>query len=635
MDNATQTKTAQYQRLGTRLAWTFTVLTTIAIVVTSGLLFLNFRNQLRQDVRQRLLNIVSIVALQQDGDLHARLVNPEDAQSQVYQMFAAHSTEILKTEPELVFLFTARQNESGAIYFVLDISPDPAYERSSIGDIYEEPSELLVANFATLDRPIVETDFYTDEFGTFLSAYAPFYRSDGTREGIVGVDIDASTVMAREQEFLLLTILLALSSIPIVALMSWLAGNWLAAPISRLSATAQSVAGGNLSLRASVGANSQEVFELQTNFNTMTDRLQDFITNLEQRVAERTGELQKRSQELEESRSQVGAQLEQLHTIASISRNIANIQNLERLLPEVTRLISDGFDFYHVGIFLNDEGGTYTLLRASNSAGGQRMLARQHKLAIGRTGLVGMVAQSGNARIALDTGLDAVFFENPDLPDTRSEIALPLRVAGNIIGVLDVQSRQPNAFDQSDTETLSILADQIAIAIQNAQLFEETRAALNESETVYRRYIRQEWRSLLETRQIPGFEFDSSGIRPIKGNGAQKTGKPAAQQTGFPITIRGEVIGTLNVRSEGKTLDPDSLDILRATAERVALAIENSRLILESQRRATKEQTIGEISARLGASINIDNVLRTALMELGQVVPGSEIFVELEQGDNP
>ncbi len=635
MDNTTEIKTQNFQRLGSRLAWTFSVLTIVSVIIAAGLLFINFRSQIREDIRKRLFNIISIVALQQDGDLHASLVNPEDKETDAYQTLTARNVAILKTDPDLVYFFSLRQDENGDLYFVLDNSDDPLYESLNIGEVYGTPTSLLRANFATLDRPIVEEEIYTNDFGTFLSAYAPFYRSDGTREGVIGVDIDASAVIAREREFLFLTILLVLASIPFVALIGWFIGNQLAAPISRLAVVAQDVAAGNLNLRAEVNPNSLEVFQLQSDFNQMTSRLQDLVSNLELRVGERTRELEMRSSELEAAKSVVESRVDQLHAIASISRNIANIQNLDRLLPEVTRLISDDFGFYHVGIFLNDEDGQYSLLRAANSAGGQRMLARQHKLEIGRTGLVGTVAQSGKARIALDTGVDSVFFENPDLPETRSEIALPLYVANKVIGVLDVQSAQPNAFAQEDIDTLSILADQIAIAIQNARSFDDTRQALKESEDVYRRYIRQEWRSMLGIMENPAFQLDASGIRPLAEpqkttRGSRKTGGQS-----IPITVRGEVVGVLNVRGENdQPLNQDELDIVEATAERVALAIENARLILDSQRRAAKEQTIGEISAKLGASINIDNVLRTALTELGLVMPGSEIFVELEQGDN-
>lgn len=636
MESTTTTPKKKYQKLGTRLSLSFAILATVSVIIFGAVLYLNFRNQIREDLRQRLLNIISIAALQQDGDLHATLVKPEDKQSEAYRTLSARNIAILKTDPELVYFFTVRQDESGNIYFVLDNSADPTYQSLDIGDIYADPSELLKANFATLDHPIVEQDIYTDVYGTFLSAYAPFYRSDGSREGIIGVDINASTVLAHEQQFLVLTIIAILVSIPFVSLFGWILGNRLAMPISRLADITQKITAGDFSLRADVKPNSQEIFDLETNFNLMTERLQGFITNLEKRVAERTAEIEEREQELETAQQQIERRVSEVLLIATISRAITNIQNLDVLLPEITRLISTSFGYYHVGIFLNDEDNRYTVLRATNSTGGQRMLARQHKLEIGHTGIVGNVAQTGKMRVAFDTDKDAVFFENPDLPETRSEIALPLQIGERIIGVLDVQSDEPNAFEDLDIETLSIIADQTATAIQTALLFDETRRALKEAQSTYRTYIQQTWRSQLDYQETSGFVFDAQGIHPINmAQDAKKAPRPQKSGVSIPIKVRGVVVGYLNVQPENNQgLDQDEQDIIAATAERVALAIENARLVADSQRRAAKEHTIGEISAKLGASINIENVLRTALLELGQVIPGSEIFVEFERDTN-
>jgi GAF domain-containing protein len=186
-----------------------------------------------------------------------------------------------------------------------------------------------------------------------------------------------------------------------------------------------------------------------------------------------------------------------------VSRAVAQLQDLDRLLPQVAQLISQHFGFYHVGVFLIEEpspGRRYAVLQAANSKGGQRMLARRHQLAVGSQGIVGHAADTGQARIALDVGADAVFFDNPDMPDTRSEMALPLRLGDEILGVLDVQSTREAAFDQTDVALLTVLADQITVAIQNAHLHQRTQAALREAQEVHQRYLRQEWDSFLGHR---------------------------------------------------------------------------------------------------------------------------------------
>jgi signal transduction histidine kinase/DNA-binding response OmpR family regulator len=166
----------------------------------------------------------------------------------------------------------------------------------------------------------------------------------------------------------------------------------------------------------------------------------------------------------------------QLAAAAEIARDATAILDVDRLLEETVKLISAQFGFYHASVFLLDEPNEYAVLQAASSAGGQQMLRRGHKLRIGEAGIVGHVAATGEPRIATDVGSDAVFFDNPDLPETRSEMALPLKVRDRVIGVLDVQSTQSAAFAEEDVTALQTMADQLAVAIANGQLFQRVRA---------------------------------------------------------------------------------------------------------------------------------------------------------------
>jgi len=184
---------------------------------------------------------------------------------------------------------------------------------------------------------------------------------------------------------------------------------------------------------------------LADTFNTMVAQLEDLVGSLEQRVAERTHDLERRAV--------------QMDAAAQVAREAAAIRDVGQLLDATSRLISDRFGFYHAGIFLLDEVREYAVLRAASSIGGRRMLARRHKLKVGEVGIVGHAAGRGEPRIALDVGEDAVFFDNPDLPRTRSEMALPLKVRGQVIGVLDVQSTEEAAFSEDDVAILQTMAD--------------------------------------------------------------------------------------------------------------------------------------------------------------------------------
>ncbi len=340
---------------------------------------------------------------------------------------------------------------------------------------------------------------------------------------------------------------------------------------------------------------------------------------LELRVQERTADLNQRNATLE-------VYAKQLEAISKVARAIATIQDIDVLLPTITRLVSEQFGFYHTGIFLLDERAEYAVLRAANSEGGKRMLKRNHRLRLGTTGIVGFVAARGESRIVLDVGADAVYFNNPDLPATRSEIALPLRSGAQIIGVLDVQSTETNAFHQDDIAVLETLADQVAVAIENARLFSQTRQALAEAQTIYQQYIKQDWSRFARRLENKGYTYD--GIRAVPLN--EPLPAPQGNALSIPVRIRGMVVGQVAVRPGDplRQWTQNEVNMARAAAERAGLAIENMRLLTEAQRRAAKEHTIAEVAARISTSASVPEIMRSAAEELGRVLPGSEVVIQ-------
>jgi len=423
--------------------------------------------------------------------------------------------------------------------------------------------------------------------------------------------------------------LLLLVSVVIASGLGWLAARQIVEPIEDLAATAERIAVGDLSQKARI-IRKDEVGLLGTAFNAMTSQLQDLIGSLEQRVAERTEELEKSSLKNEKRASQ-------LEAIADVASSVASLQDVDQLLPYITKTISERFGFYHVGIFLLSEDKKFAVLRAANSEGGQKMLARKHQLRVGQEGIVGFSIDVQRARIALDVGEDAVFFNNPDLPATRSEMALPLIIGKDVIGALDVQSEQSNAFSNEDVEVLNTLANQVAVAIENARLFEQSQQALKEIDATFQRYINNEWRQYAAQSKVVGYRAHEDGLEPITDT-IQMNGKDAKKSTihQIPITLRGVTIGNLGIDlgKQSKELSQEESDIIRATAERVALALEGARLLETSQRQAAKEQKIGDITAKIGASVNMRNVLQTAVEELGRSIPGSEVVIQFQSNQD-
>lgn len=372
--------------------------------------------------------------------------------------------------------------------------------------------------------------------------------------------------------------------------------------------------------------------------------LREFSVGLEKLVQARTSELGLANQHNER-------RARQFEAISQISRAINQTQSLQDLLPQITQVISEQFNFYHIGIFLLDEIKEFAALAAANSEGGQKMLARNHKLKIGQVGIVGNVARTGIARVALDTGTDAIYFNNPDLPKTQSEMALPLFRSGQqLIGILDVQSMEQNAFEQEDVQILTILADQVSIAIANARLYEETQKAILETQSLYLREIQTGWSKFTRIQKLAGIHrqgmksslliepMDLPGAREVArtGNVYQKKAdkNDSSTQMTIPMKLHGEVVGMLNIKTEDERVwTRDEMDIITAIIERAALSIENARLLNESQKRALREQTISQISTKIGAGTEIETILKTAVRELGNQIGRTQITVEIGSGN--
>ena len=361
-------------------------------------------------------------------------------------------------------------------------------------------------------------------------------------------------------------------------------------------------------------------------------------STLEQRVEERTRELEQTNQQLSQSAIR-------LQSITELSESISRIDDLNEVFPVTAKLINERFGFYHVGIFLTDQDREYTILQAANSEGGKKMLERGHQLKLG-TGVVGYCAQTGLPRIALDVGKDAVFFDNPDLPETRSEVALPLnsRYETGSVGVLDVQSKEAGAFSTEDLQVLTALANQVSISIENARLLSEARAALAQVQKVSDEFTRSEWSRTISKVEQKGFRYQTGRIEMLNNdlqdtevmtaiqNGATSKNPGKSQAVAVPVKLRGEVIGVLHIESNNpsRVWQEDEMSLVEAVAERAAFAMENARLFQDARRRAAKERLISEATSRISGALNMENILQTTADELERVLGGSEVLIQFQ-----
>lgn len=379
---------------------------------------------------------------------------------------------------------------------------------------------------------------------------------------------------------------------------------------------------GDHSARVSV-LTSDETQQLASQLNQLLTQLQFSQSALEKEVEQRTADLNMRTARLQAA--------------ALISKDAASTRDVQTLLARTVKLISERFGFYHAGIFLLDSSGEYAVLQAASSEGGQRMLERGHRLAVGEQGIVGTAAYQNRPHIATNVGQDSVYFKNPDLPLTKSEAAIPLSARGKVIGVLDIQSTEEAAFSQDAIELLQTLADQIALAIHNAQLIEEGQETLAQLQTVLEENIKQIWRRQ-SMFQKGGYRYTPTGTSVLTHREREPEGAVSAgdKKLLIPITLRGQTIGNLTLaRKTDAAWSDDDRALLQEIAIQVGLALENSRLLSEAQQRAFQEQSLSELTSQLGRSIDSDSLLQTVARELHQIPNVAEVSVYLAPDAGP
>lgn len=383
---------------------------------------------------------------------------------------------------------------------------------------------------------------------------------------------------------------------------------------------------GDLAARAEVRG-EDEFNQLGASFNAMAGQLEALVSGLEQRVAERTRDL----------------------TITGeIGQAVTALEDPRELMNEVVELIRQRFGYYHAQVFLVDDSGVNANLVASTGMAGRQLLAQRHFLAVGSRSVIGQVTSRGEPIVAFDTGAsDVVHRPNPLLPDTRSEMALPMRIGERVIGALDVQSVAPNAFDEDVVAVFQIMADQLAVALENVRLQAQVQNLRLNLDTVERRMTAETWEIYRQMRgagEAYGYEWKDEQVIP-REKPASTAGFQQALDQGqiilmddsdgdydlvVPIKVRGEVIGAFGFAGDTlENLDEDDITLVEAIVERVGLALENLRLVEETSRRVEHEQILNEITSKIVGSTDVNFILQTTVKELGRVLRVPQTSVQL------
>jgi GAF domain-containing protein len=364
-----------------------------------------------------------------------------------------------------------------------------------------------------------------------------------------------------------------------------------------------------------------------------------------------TQQIQKQTQELEETNKRLQRQTSQLQTTMEIARAGSSILDPEKLLTEVVNQIENGFSpmgVYHVGLFLLDEQRRFAQLKAATGEAGRLSLEMGYRLELDDTSTIGWCINHRQARVTSNVEKGVMQFGPIPMPHTRSEIALPLRSRGRVLGAMSVQSTQETAFDELDVAVLQTMTDQVAVAIDNARLFSQTETMLEEVQSVQRRYLDQAWQDFMATRPVSKIDYTQPGTEPRGGDALyearrqamalgqttisepQKEGDDGAALV-VPLKLREQVIGTMVLQETDpqRSWTDEEIAMAETIAEQVALTVDNLRLMEETQRRAGREQLTRQITDKMRHAVSIDDLIQTAIREMSTALGTSNAFVQL------
>jgi GAF domain-containing protein len=312
--------------------------------------------------------------------------------------------------------------------------------------------------------------------------------------------------------------------------------------------------------------------------------------------------------------------VKQLRTAAEITKSTSSILDPQLLIRQVVDSVRDRFDLYYVGVFLVDAMKDFAILQYGTGEAGRKMVANRHRLAVGGYSMIGWTTQTRQTRVALDIGDEAVHFDNPLLPDTRSELALPITTNATLYGAMTIQSDRPGSFDENDIVVLQSIADNLAIALENNSSFELTQKALEEIRVLNKAFVQQAWGEAIASHGKLTAEYIKPDLQPTSAE--IKTVK-------IPLYLRDEVIGEINLDLAGDEITQNELEFLQSVSAQTSSALENARLIDETQRAATREQKLNSLSTQFSRALTIEDILKTAVTEFGKLPSVSEASISL------
>lgn len=538
----------------------------------------------------------------------------------------------LDTERALLSYLTLNGNAHNAYSYLVSGGQDPV--------LFVRRDDREAANISLAGSPAVarafngvaQTDTYrlgAERDQTVIGFYAPIANPIRPDVPLFALVTEAGASLTFGQSLVYLggarAFVLIVGAGSVLALLVLLFNQLITQPVNQLREAMQAISQGDFEAPVDMPKRRDEIGQLTGTFVDMREHVHALLRDLETRIAER---------------------IRDINATHQVSRFAVTQRDLQTLMDEAVNLIIQHFpNIYHAQIFLLNDDRDYAVLRASTGEVGQVLLKRGHRLAVGSISVIGQVTKQGDVVVARDTATSQVHRRNEFLPDTRAELAIPLRVGELVIGALDVQSKQRNAFSQDEILVLQTMADQLAVAIENARLYQESLRRMADIERANREATLATWREYIYTRRQRALASEAgvptgSDLSDLRQRAIREGRVVVGEATGHgtvpvavPIKLSGQTLGAVEWELPVEHLDNSKLQLAQELANRLAISLDNARLFEDSQRAAERERIVNTIAAKLTPQTEIAEILQTAVREVGQALRAPQVNIRLHQAN--
>jgi len=499
--------------------------------------------------------------------------------------------------------------KSGSLYIVF---PNRHLMSSNMETILPEDGESV--NSTGIERALSQINGH-DVYQNYLgNSVVGAYRWLPDLQVALVVEQSQREALSPASKVGMVTLILILTGIIAAFSMATIVSAKITMPLSELSDTTRQIAAGNLSLSIQ-SSQVDELGDLCMAINAMTIQLRNLVTSLDLKVLERTTDLERQSSLLRKA--------------VEITRDASAYREVDEVLQRTVNLLAEKFGFDFVAIYLINERREFAVLSSVAGIGGKDWETEKRKIRVGSYDPVGITAATGEFRIVTDASIG---YNSAFLAGIHARMVLALKVGQQVVGVLDIQSADPEKVNNEIGDVVQVIADQIAIAYDSAQVFKRMRNALRELEILTGQYTRGTWTAVAQDLSQPGvYKFDGISVHPNEESSDLVSNKVAGNSIHLPLSIRDELIGSLDIQLENSTRDPAFEASLREITERLGLLMENSRLVMEARNLAEREKRINQITSQIRGSTNMDAVLRHAVEELAKVFGSSKTYIQLGQ----